>query len=64
MKAEAGKAKLMREMVALTMPVSQRCDVSWDDLSSLTQGRENTLTCTHEHGESLAVAPKGHRSIS
>lgn len=54
----------MREMVALTMHMSQRCGVSWDDLSSLTQGRENTLTCTHGHRERLAVAPHGNSSIS
>lgn len=54
----------MREMMALTMHVSQRCAVSWDDLPSLTQGRENTLTCTHGHRERLAVAPQGNSSVS
>ena len=44
MKAEAGKAKLLREMVAPTMPVSPRCAVSWDDFPALH--REGK---THSH---------------
>lgn len=59
--AEAGKVKLMSKMVALSTHGSQRFAVWWDDLSSHTRGRENTLTCVL-HGVSLTVTSQGTTS--
>lgn len=44
METEAGKVKFMREVVALSMHVSQRFAVLWDGLSNHAQERENPHT--------------------
>jgi hypothetical protein len=44
METEAGKVKFLREVVALSMHVSQRFAVLWDGLSNHAQKRENPHT--------------------